>query len=122
MRKTKFRAMALAISLMLAFTWSCGSGEKPPLLDRETIKGWLSKPEVIILDVRVPKDWNPSDKKIKGAVHQDPDEVATWAVNLPNGPGELKNLFTSINLQNLASTTALAAIFSITSLIIDGTD
>ena len=83
MRKTKFRAMALAVSLMLAFTWSCGSGEKPPLLDRETIKSWLSKPEVIILDVRAPKDWNPSDKKIKGAVRQDPDEVATWAANLP---------------------------------------
>jgi len=52
-------------------------------LDRETIKSWLSNPEVIILDVRAPKDWNPSDKKIKGAVRQDPDEVTTWAANLP---------------------------------------
>jgi hypothetical protein len=38
MRKTNFSVMELAISLMLAFTWSCGSGEKVPLLDRETIK------------------------------------------------------------------------------------
>ncbi len=83
MRKTNFSFMALAISLMLAFTCSCGSGEKPPLLDRETIKSWLSNPEVIILDVRAPKDWNPSDKKIKGAVRQDPDEVTIWAANLP---------------------------------------
>ena len=83
MRKTKFRVMALALSLMLAFTWSCGSGEKVPLLDRETIKSCLSDHEVIILDVRAPKDWNVSDKKIKGAVRQDPDEVATWADNLP---------------------------------------
>ena len=83
MWKIKFWAMALVTSLMLAFTWSCGSGEKVPLLDRETIKNWLSNPEVIILDVRAPKDWNPSDKKIKGAVRQDPDEVTTWAANLP---------------------------------------
>ena len=83
MRKTKFSAMALAVSLILAFTWSCGSGEKPPLLDRETIKSWLSNPEVIILDVRAPKDWNPSDKKIKGAVRQDPDEVTTRASTCP---------------------------------------
>jgi hydroxyacylglutathione hydrolase len=75
--------MALAISLMLAFTWSCDSGEKVPLMDRETIKIWLSNPGVIILDVRAPKDWNVSDKKIKGAVRQDPDGVATWAADLP---------------------------------------
>jgi hypothetical protein len=61
MRKTKFRVMALALCLMLAFTWSFGSGEKVPLLDKETVKSWLSDCEVIILDVRAPKDWNPSD-------------------------------------------------------------
>ena len=83
MRKTKFKVMALAVSLMLAFTWSCGSGEKPPLLDQENVKSWLSDREVIILDVRAPKDWNVSDKKIRGAVRQDPDEVKTWAANLP---------------------------------------
>jgi len=68
---------------MLAFTWSCGSGEKTPLLDKENIKSRLSDREVIILDVRAPKDWNISDKKIQGAVRQDPDEVTTWAANLP---------------------------------------
>ncbi|MHB9075547.1 MAG: hypothetical protein ACYC6G_18740 [Desulfobaccales bacterium] len=83
MRKTKFLAMALAVSLMLAFTCSCGSGEKAPLLDKETIKSWLSDCTVIVLDVRAPKDWNVSDKKIKGAVRQDPDEVKTWAASLP---------------------------------------
>ncbi|MHB8066303.1 MAG: hypothetical protein ACYDIC_00225 [Desulfobaccales bacterium] len=83
MRKTKFRAMAIAVSLMLAFTWSCGSGEKAPLLDKENIKSQLFDPEVFILDVRAPKDWNVSDKKIKGAVRQDPDGVTTWAKNLP---------------------------------------
>jgi hypothetical protein len=83
MLKTRFWAMALAVSLMLAFTWSCGSGEKLQLLDKETIRSCLSDREVIILDVRAPKDWNVSDKKIKGAVRQDPAEVKTWAANLP---------------------------------------
>lgn len=82
-RKTKLWAMALAVSLMLASSWSCGSGEKAPLLGKKTIKGWLSDRAVIILDVRAPKDWNVSDKKIQGAVRQDPDEVKTWAANLP---------------------------------------
>ena len=82
MQKTRLWAIVLAVSLMLAFTWSCGSGEKAPLLDKETIKSWLSDREVIILDVRAPKDWNVSNKKIQGAVRQDPDEVKTWAANL----------------------------------------
>jgi hypothetical protein len=83
MRQTKFWVLALAVSLTLAFTWSCGRGEKALLLDKETIKSWLADREVIILDVRAPKDWRVSDKKIKGAVRHDPDEVKTWAANLP---------------------------------------
>jgi rhodanese-related sulfurtransferase len=50
---------------------------------QKTIKSWLSDREVIILDVRAPKDWIVSDKKIQGAVRQDPDEVKTWAADLP---------------------------------------
>jgi rhodanese-related sulfurtransferase len=83
MRKTKFWAMALAVSLMLALAWFYGSSEKAPLLDQKTVKSWLSDCQVMILDVRAPKDWNVSDQKIQGAVRQDPDEVKTWAANLP---------------------------------------
>ncbi len=83
MRQTKLWTMVLVASLMLALGWSCGSGEKPPLLDKEILKSWLSDPEVIILDVRAPKDWHVSKKKITGAVRQEPDEVKTWAAALP---------------------------------------
>jgi hypothetical protein len=82
-QKTKFWALVLPVSLMLAFVWFHGSREKPPLLDKTMIKSWLSDREVIILDVRASKDWNVSDKKIQGAVRHDPDEVKTWAANLP---------------------------------------
>ncbi len=83
MRKSRFRAMALAVSLMLACAWGCGGGEKPPLLEQEEVKSSLSDSEVIILDVRAPKDWNVSNKKIPGAMRLEPDEVAIWAVCLP---------------------------------------
>ena len=66
MRKTKFWVLELAVSLVLAFTWSCSNGEKVLLLDKETIISWLSDREVIILDVRASKDWNVSDNKISG--------------------------------------------------------
>jgi len=82
MRKTKFWAVTLAVSLVLALTWSC-AGKKPPLVDTETLKGWLSDSQVLILDVRAAKDWQVSHQKIKGAVRRDPDEVETWATSLP---------------------------------------
>jgi rhodanese-related sulfurtransferase len=74
--------MMLAVSLMLVFTWACGPGEHAPRLDKETLKSWLSDPKVTIIDVRAAKDWDGSDKKIKGAVRQDPKEFKTWAAEL----------------------------------------
>jgi rhodanese-related sulfurtransferase len=82
MQKLKLWAMRLAVGLILVLTWSC-AGKDLPFVDKETLKSWLSDPQVLILDVRAPKDWNVSDKKIKGAVRQDPNEVKTWAANLP---------------------------------------
>jgi rhodanese-related sulfurtransferase len=38
---------------------------------------------VLILDVRQGQDWLSSDKKIEGAVREDPHDVKTWAANLP---------------------------------------
>jgi rhodanese-related sulfurtransferase len=68
---------------MLTFPWSCSFGKEAPRVDQETLKSWLSDPQVVLLDVRAPSDWESSDKKIKGAVRQDPKDVKTWAATLP---------------------------------------
>lgn len=87
MEKARLWLMMMAVSLMLAFPWSCAIdqviGPETPRLDRETLKTWLSDPQVLILDVRQPHDWQGSDKKIKGAVRQDPKDFKTWAADLP---------------------------------------
>ncbi|MGD0971173.1 MAG: rhodanese-related (seleno)protein [Desulfobaccales bacterium] len=89
MEKARLWLMMMAVSLMLASPWSCAILEatrpEAPRLDRETLKTWLSDPQVLILDVRQPHDWQDSDKKIKGAVRQDPNDFKTWAANLPKG-------------------------------------
>lgn len=83
MKKATLWAMVLSVGLMLAFPWSGAVGQEAPRIDKETVKGWLSDPQVIILDVRQPQDWQASAKKIKGAVRQDPNDVKTWAASLP---------------------------------------
>lgn len=83
MKKAKLLALVMALGLALVFPWSCASGKDVPRVDQETLKGWLSDPQVVLLDVRAPSDWESSDKKIKGAVRQDPKDVKTWAASLP---------------------------------------
>ncbi len=83
MHKTKLGAMAMVTCLILAFSWPCLSAQEAPRVDKETLKTWLSDPQVVILDVRQPTDWQGSDKKIKGSVRQDPNTVKTWAASLP---------------------------------------
>jgi rhodanese-related sulfurtransferase len=83
MQKVKLGAMVMMVGLLLAFPWACASGENAPRQDKETVKSWLSDPQVVILDVRATKDWEGSKNKIKGAVRQDSKEVKTWAATLP---------------------------------------
>jgi rhodanese-related sulfurtransferase len=83
MQKTKLWAMVMVASLMLAFSCSCSSAQEAPRVDKETLKSWLSDPQVVIVDVRFGKDWQDSNIKIKGAIRHDPKEVQTWAASLP---------------------------------------
>ena len=89
MKKARLWAMVLAVTLLMVFPLSCVGSDVSRLdketarLDKDTLKGWLSDPQVIILDVRQPQDWQASAKKIKGAVRQELSEVKTWAPTLP---------------------------------------
>lgn len=92
MEKARLWLMMMAVSLMLAPACSGAMGQAPgqeasqaPRLDPETLKTWLSDPQVLILDVRQPHAWQESDKKIKGAVRRDPRDFETWAADLPKG-------------------------------------
>jgi rhodanese-related sulfurtransferase len=83
MRKAKVSALVLALGLALTFPWSCASSPDAPRVDQQTLKSWLTDPQVVILDVRAAEDWQSADKKIKGAVRHDPKDVKTWAATLP---------------------------------------
>ena len=83
MQKLKIGAMVMVVSLIVAFSWACSSAAEAPRIDKETVKGWLGNPQVVIVDVRAGDDWKDSKSKIKGAVRHDPKEVKTWAASLP---------------------------------------
>jgi len=76
--------LALAVSLAFGFVGTgYAAGKEVPRVEKDTLKGWLGDPNLLIIDVRAASDWKGSDKKIKGALRQDPQEVKAWAATLP---------------------------------------
>ena len=55
-----------------------------PRMTKEELKSKLDDPDVVIVDVRVGKDWKGSEFKIKGAVRGNPAEFSSWAEKYPN--------------------------------------
>ena len=55
-----------------------------PRMTKEEVKALLGNPDVVIIDVRSPDDWNRSKEKIAGAVREDPEkEIKSWAMRYP---------------------------------------
>jgi len=81
MRKVLHLIVAFAVGLSLAVPGLAGTDSLR--VDKNTVKSWLAEPQVLIIDVRTGKSWEQSDRKIKGAVRQDPREVKQWAAGLP---------------------------------------
>jgi rhodanese-related sulfurtransferase len=82
--KWSFWSKFLIIGVLAGFL-TCGvvvvkaAADEVPLITKDELKPGLGSPHVTIIDVRKGKDWNASEKKIKGAVREDPDKVEVWA-------------------------------------------
>jgi hypothetical protein len=48
------------------------------LMTKEELKPLIGNPDVVILDVRIGKDWTASEFKIKGAVQASPKTFSDW--------------------------------------------
>lgn len=72
----------MAGALLITFWLPAVASDIPMLSDRQLLQ-MLDDPNVIILDVRATKDWQSSDRKIKGAVRKAPQNYESWAADLP---------------------------------------
>ena len=54
-----------------------------PRMTKEELKTKLNDPGLVIVDVRVGKDWKGSEFKIKGAVRENPGDFSSWAGKYP---------------------------------------
>ncbi len=54
-----------------------------PRISKEDLLALMTKPDVIIIDVRLSGDVADSSSKVKGAVREDPQKVETWMDKYP---------------------------------------
>jgi rhodanese-related sulfurtransferase len=77
------------IPLLLFLGWLALLGSSlaaaPPVerIDKDALKAMLGNPDLLLIDVRQPRDWSSSERKITGARRLLPAEVASWAPTLP---------------------------------------
>ena len=74
--------MAIVAALAFCFSGTAGAADVEKMT-KEELKSMLGNPNVIIVDVRQPEDFNDSDTKIQGAVREDPGSVSTWMSKYP---------------------------------------
>jgi len=65
--------------LIVIFSASFAGGDGGfSLISKDQLKQELTKPDVVVIDVRVPSDWDASQLKIQGAKRESPAQVSEW--------------------------------------------
>ena len=77
----------LQFLLILGYTpWLNASDTKSvPQISADRVKQLLGKPDTVIIDVRKPRNWWRTSKKIVTAVREDPSKVEAWVQKYPKG-------------------------------------
>jgi rhodanese-related sulfurtransferase len=75
-------AFTLGLALVCILTDSSIAADAPTIT-KEELRAKLGDPNLIVLDVRQPRDWKTSDAKIKGAIREEPGDAAVWAGKYP---------------------------------------
>ena len=76
-------AVALLLILLSAPLQEASPFSTVERIAKEELRELLDNPEITILDARSDKDWQSSNRKIKGAVREDPQDAESWAHKYP---------------------------------------
>ena len=83
MRHLNFKASLLACLIVIFAASLVGGAEEITGISTEQLKGSLTKPRLVIIDVRAVHDWDASQWKIQGAQRQVPAKVKEWMAQYP---------------------------------------
>jgi hypothetical protein len=72
-------AVVLGVVIFGTFLPAKVMAQDVPKISKEALKAMIGNPDLIIVDVRLGSDWNDSDKKIQGAIRENPRDVQSWS-------------------------------------------
>jgi len=75
-RDAAFGALIVLLASVLVFPDV--SAADPNRITKEELKQRLGNPEIVIVDVRSGSDWTGSERKIAGAVREEPNDAGGW--------------------------------------------
>jgi hypothetical protein len=71
------------LGLLVLAAGEAPPGKKVPQMSKEELKPKLGSKDLIIIDVRLDEQWRFSNRKIPGAVHENPAVPTTWMNKYP---------------------------------------
>ena len=77
-KKCIFGLFIVLVSFFALLAFAIASAEAPRMA-KEELKSRLGDKDTVVIDVRTEYAWERSDSKIKGAVRENPEDVASWA-------------------------------------------
>jgi len=78
----RFLFLLIPFAAMLVFSSYSGAASVS-VITKETLKNWMDKGDVIILDARQGRDWGSSEFKIQDAHRADPGQFMVWKDKYP---------------------------------------
>lgn len=79
MKTRRYAAFGALFLLLASVLFSSDVSAAGPLrITKEELKQRLANPEIVIVDVRSGSDWKGSERKIAGAVREEPNDVGGW--------------------------------------------
>jgi rhodanese-related sulfurtransferase len=71
--------LRITVSLVIIFVFAQPTmAAEVPRITKEKLKSELGSPDLVVVDVRVGKDWKASEVKIKSAIRGDVDNIESW--------------------------------------------
>jgi rhodanese-related sulfurtransferase len=76
-KKTLFFVLT-AILCLAVFPVQAAANNQAPRITKDKLCSMLGAPDLVVIDVRTRRQWEQSETKIPGAVHEPPFESKQW--------------------------------------------
>lgn len=83
MRYGKVAILTAFLALLFIGAGETPTENKAPQMTKEELKPKLGSEDLIVIDVRLDEQWRFSNRKIPGAVHENPTVPSTWMDKYP---------------------------------------